>query len=111
MKGKIVFSALLALVAFSAGGEAIRVRCGLLSFLPKDFACRSSCWAKWEKTGECDDDGNCVCAGESLDLFEGKNIFDYAKEKFGEFKRTLKESGLADDLKSIAPSRCRISES
>ncbi len=55
---------LLALAVISFGPaptEAIRFRCGILGWLPKDFACRSTCWATGHKTGHCDEDNDCVC--------------------------------------------------
>ena len=55
---------LLSLAVLSQGPsptEAIRFRCGILGWLPKDFACRSTCWATGHKTGHCDEDNDCVC--------------------------------------------------
>ena len=55
-------------LALAASTEAVRFRCGILSFFGNDRACRLSCFVTGQKTGSCDEDNNCNCGEEESDL-------------------------------------------
>ena len=70
---------------------------------------------KFEFLGSCDEDNNCICNEEDLDLSDtitrelgGQNVFDYVKDKAREWKDAIKNSELGESLRNLAPSRCRI---
>ncbi len=102
MKFAIIF---LFLGVFLIGqSDALRFRCGILSFFGNDRACRASCYIQGHDGGYCDDDDNCNCSEDDSYL---KTII---REKFDEFKDTVENSDLAQTVRDSAPSRCRLGD-
>ena len=100
----------LGLVAVSEAG----FRCGFLSFLKKDRACRASCWVLGHTTGRCDEDANCICSEEELDvgdkideLLGDVDVIEYVREKMREFGDVVQSWDLDD---AVPTSRCQLSD-
>merc|ERR1712038_1203071 len=76
--------AVVAATAPFAAVDGLAFRCGVMSFLGKDWACRQSCKALGHTTGACEgtDGSECKCSEETGGIAD---VFGKIKEKFEEF--------------------------
>ncbi len=88
--------------ASTHSANAVRFRCGVMSFLGKDFACSASCWLQGQTSGTCDADGNCNCSETD------NGVLDKIKETAKTFINEVDSWEITKKVKDVVPSRCRL---
>ena len=65
----------------------------------------------------CDENNDCVCSASGLDIPDsvkdilgGLDIFEWVKQKIGEFQKGVDDWEITQEVKALVPSRCRLGD-
>merc|ERR1712012_1474583 len=90
-------------------------RCKYFSFLS---ACKIGCKATGHTTGACDENDKCWCSENDFNFFKDVgdwidklDISDVISNQINKFKRKIDKWDVSENLKTLVPSKCKISES
>lgn len=82
-----------------------------------EWACKASCVVTLQDSGNCRDDGECICNEEDLDIegrisevLGGQSLREWIEDKLRFFSEQVEGLDIAEDIKKIVPSRCQISD-
>ena len=110
----LLIQALLISSILCGEGDPYDKRCRYFDFLR---ACKVGCKVLGHTTGVCDENDKCWCSEEDYNFFHDVSqwlgdldIEDVIDRQVNKFKRKIDEWDISDKVKSLVPSKCKISQ-